>query len=605
MPGPITERRVRPAPTGCIRDGATPYLEPRGSCSQHFPDVPVRPAAAGAHGRRPAAPLPDGLSRRRARSWRELLGARAGAPRRPRRAYGRGRVGAAAGRCCCGLELPGVVEQQAGRRFRRSPVLSGTPGPPGPVHISLVHLYIHVPFCARRCSYCDFAIAVRREVPIRPVRRGGAARMGRLAASDAGVETDSADACQTVYFGGGTPSRLEPAASPRCSTASRASGPSTPGAEITLEANPDDVTPARAAAWRAAGVNRISLGVQSFDPARARVDAPDPHGRPGAAGGGGPPARAGFEDALARSDLRPPRRARPRLGPRPRARPSRSRPSTCRSTGSRSRRDTPLGRWTARGEVTPVDEERYAAEFLAARPALARAGLRALRGVERGPSRAIAPGTTAPTGAGPRSSGSARPPTADSAGGGSGTCASGPPTSARSREGRSVVAGQEVLATRRWRWRSSTSALRTRMGCPRTASTPETRRRLDRRRAGRVATPGRIRLTAEGWLRLDALAAGLRVAAISRQDSAQRRQISAQAAMYGSFPSGRTRRRSRADLGAGPAGVRMHLRAPDHEVGARAADLGAVEQQPDVLLLQCGARPRPSKCRAAVSRQIR
>ncbi len=140
-----------------------------------------------------------------------------------------------------------------------------------------MHLYVHVPFCARRCSYCDFAIAVRREVPsaryVDAVLREWAQALGR---SGAGAVNSP---IETLYFGGGTPSHLDPAELHRLIDGLLSGGPATrdprptthdprPGLrELTLEANPDDVTAERAAAWVRAGVDRVSLGVQSFDPA--------------------------------------------------------------------------------------------------------------------------------------------------------------------------------------------------------------------------------------------------------------------------------------------------------------------------------------------------
>jgi len=116
------------------------------------------------------------------------------------------------------------------------------------------HLYVHVPFCVRRCSYCDFSIAVRKRIPaqeyVDAVRQELAGR---------GEQEGS---LETLYLGGGTPSLLPAEAIqallfrvPRSAFA----------LEITLEANPEDVTPDHARAWRAAGVNRVSLGAQSFD----------------------------------------------------------------------------------------------------------------------------------------------------------------------------------------------------------------------------------------------------------------------------------------------------------------------------------------------------
>ena len=135
-----------------------------------------------------------------------------------------------------------------------------------------MHLYLHVPFCARRCSYCDFAIAVRREVPteryVAAVLREWDGWQTGDAWDIAGADgSEAGSAIQTVYFGGGTPSHIDPAGIGALLDGITRRRPVVAAAEITLEANPDDVSPARAAAWRAAGVNRISLGVQSFDPA--------------------------------------------------------------------------------------------------------------------------------------------------------------------------------------------------------------------------------------------------------------------------------------------------------------------------------------------------
>ena len=74
----------------------------------------------------------------------------------------------------------------------------------------------------------------------------------------------------TLYFGGGTPSRLAPKPSAGSSSRSRRDRGLERGAEITLEANPDDVTAAAVEGWRAAGVNRVSLGAQSFEAAVLR-----------------------------------------------------------------------------------------------------------------------------------------------------------------------------------------------------------------------------------------------------------------------------------------------------------------------------------------------
>ena len=122
-----------------------------------------------------------------------------------------------------------------------------------------MHVYIHVPFCARRCSYCDFAIAIRNKVPtdefVRAIERELEIR---------GFHTPTASV-NTIYLGGGTPSRLGPDGVARLIDVVAQRFAPKPDAEITIEANPDDVTRQAVAAWRTAGVNRVSLGVQSFD----------------------------------------------------------------------------------------------------------------------------------------------------------------------------------------------------------------------------------------------------------------------------------------------------------------------------------------------------
>ena len=115
------------------------------------------------------------------------------------------------------------------------------------------HLYIHIPFCARRCTYCDFSIAVRRRTPVGEFLDGLEREL-----TLAGLPADLA----TIYLGGGTPSRLGGEGIARLADLlGRPRGLD----EFTIEANPDDVTPEAVRAWVSAGVNRISLGAQSFD----------------------------------------------------------------------------------------------------------------------------------------------------------------------------------------------------------------------------------------------------------------------------------------------------------------------------------------------------
>ena len=115
------------------------------------------------------------------------------------------------------------------------------------------HLYVHLPFCASRCGYCDFVTVLGREDEHGPY----------VAALLAELELQRevlAPGLETVFLGGGTPTLTEPAALARL----LASLP--PAAEVTVEANPETVTPELAQALRGAGVTRVSLGAQSFQP---------------------------------------------------------------------------------------------------------------------------------------------------------------------------------------------------------------------------------------------------------------------------------------------------------------------------------------------------
>jgi putative oxygen-independent coproporphyrinogen III oxidase len=118
--------------------------------------------------------------------------------------------------------------------------------------MSATHVYVHVPFCARRCSYCDFAIAVRRTVPVRDYLDALEREASSIAIEGVPV---------TVYLGGGTPSLI---GGDGVAAVARIAGAAPDTVEFTVEANPDDVTPAAAAAWVASGVNRLSIGAQSF-----------------------------------------------------------------------------------------------------------------------------------------------------------------------------------------------------------------------------------------------------------------------------------------------------------------------------------------------------
>ena len=132
-----------------------------------------------------------------------------------------------------------------------------------------VGVYIHVPFCLRKCHYCDFyslpagrspahaeafVEALCREMALVADEHGG---RGRFEAT-------------TLFLGGGTPSLLTPAQLERILGAAHHHFRLTPDAEVTVEANPGTLDAAKACAFRALGVNRVSLGVQCLDDALLR-----------------------------------------------------------------------------------------------------------------------------------------------------------------------------------------------------------------------------------------------------------------------------------------------------------------------------------------------
>ena len=121
-------------------------------------------------------------------------------------------------------------------------------------------LYIHLPWCVRKCPYCDFnSHALRDEVP---ERRYVDALLADLALDATLVEGRT---IETIFFGGGTPSLFSPESIARLLNGVRARVPVSADAEITLEANPGTVELERFRGFRAAGVNRLSIGVQSFE----------------------------------------------------------------------------------------------------------------------------------------------------------------------------------------------------------------------------------------------------------------------------------------------------------------------------------------------------
>lgn len=129
-------------------------------------------------------------------------------------------------------------------------------------------IYLHIPFCLRKCSYCDFSSVVAEPAVMEEFCDLLLIETDLLRER---FPEDAAAPADTVYFGGGTPTVLPPEALCRLLTAIRERFPVGRGAEVTIEANPGTVTPGRLSAFREGGFTRISVGVQSFTPSSLRT----------------------------------------------------------------------------------------------------------------------------------------------------------------------------------------------------------------------------------------------------------------------------------------------------------------------------------------------
>jgi oxygen-independent coproporphyrinogen III oxidase len=224
----------------------------------------------------------------------------------------------------------------------------------------------------RRCSYCDFAVEAVREPPVEAWLDCVEREFVLLAGErrwDLPLEVD------TLYVGGGTPSLLGTGAMAELGRRLRGVVRWDPAAvEWTCEANPESFTPELAADWREAGVNRISLGVQTFhEPAlrwMGRLHGPDGPGRAMRAA-----REAGFDNVSVDLIFALPRR----LGRDWAADLERAlglEPEHVSLYGLTAEPGAPLGRWVAEGRERLADEDEYADEYLLAHTRLGEAGFR-------------------------------------------------------------------------------------------------------------------------------------------------------------------------------------------------------------------------------------
>lgn len=241
--------------------------------------------------------------------------------------------------------------------------MSAVAAPPPPQS-----LYVHSPFCARRCSYCDFAVAVTRRAPT-------AEWVGAIAAELA-LQREAYGwpplRLETLYVGGGTPSLLGSGAMARLRDALAAHASWDAAAEWTAEANPESFDAALARDWAAAGVNRVSLGVQSFSPGvlrwMGRLHGPEAAARAVLAA-----RRAGIDNLSVDLIFGVPERFE-RRWTEELERALELEPDHVSLYGLTAEPGTPLGRWVHSGREELADGDRYAREYLDAVDRLTAAG---------------------------------------------------------------------------------------------------------------------------------------------------------------------------------------------------------------------------------------
>src|SRR5207249_7531197 len=213
---------------------------------------PVRGVSGAAFGRRPAERACPAVAQARALSKPERQrGADRAADRTGRGPHGPADQGAGLERTRCDRLPAQGARDRARAALQHQGRLIVRP---------ISNLYVHIPFCKHKCGYCDF---------------NAYAGMDRLMPDYvSALESELAFARErhpfqqldTVYLGGGTPSLLPADLMSRLLAFIRATFNVAPDAEVTLEANPASTDEAKVAAWLEGGVNRLSLGVQGFDP---------------------------------------------------------------------------------------------------------------------------------------------------------------------------------------------------------------------------------------------------------------------------------------------------------------------------------------------------
>lgn len=230
------------------------------------------------------------------------------------------------------------------------------------------HLYLHAPFCVRRCAYCDFAVTVERAPDAGPWLEAVEAELAVTVAREGWDRLR----LTTIYVGGGTPSLFGTGVMAGLAGRLGRYADVVPGAEWTAEANPEHFDQRLAEDWRAAGINRLSLGAQTFNAGAlrwmGRMHGPDGPGRAVAAA-----RSAGFDNLSI--DLifgLPARLGRDWTADLDRV--LEMAPEHVSLYGLTAESATPLGRWVAEGREKLADEDTYEAEYLEAAATLTQAG---------------------------------------------------------------------------------------------------------------------------------------------------------------------------------------------------------------------------------------
>lgn len=231
------------------------------------------------------------------------------------------------------------------------------------------HLYVHVPFCLRRCSYCDFAVQAVNAAPTDAWLEAIGREVSMIAGQQSWAEKP---ALETIYVGGGTPSLVGGAGLAGLRDVLARNFTWTLNVEWTAEANPETLTDDVASDWVNAGVNRVSLGAQTFDENvlrwMGRMHGADGPGRAVAA-----LRRAGIDNLSLDLIFGLPARFNRDWGA-DLDRIIDLQPEHVSLYGLTAEKGTPLGRWVSEGRETLGSEDQYVAEYLLAVEKLTTAG---------------------------------------------------------------------------------------------------------------------------------------------------------------------------------------------------------------------------------------